>query len=102
MGCTGLTTISLPEGVTEIGECAFWGCTSLASFSIPEGVTEIGEDAFQSCKALASVVGPESVIAIGENAFGFPPLTVACSEDSYAHRYCKYRDRPTKPKLIWP
>ena len=63
------TSVSIPEGVTEIGFMAFRGCTSLVSVSIPEGVTAIDDWAFMSCTSLVSVSIPESVTDIGWSAF---------------------------------
>ena len=68
-GCTGLKTITIGEGTTEIASNAFNGCTSLTSISIPEGVTSIGDFAFYYCSSLTSVTIPNSVISIGEFAF---------------------------------
>ena len=42
-------SVVIPEGVTEIGGCAFKGCESLASVEIPSSVTEIGAKAFKGC-----------------------------------------------------
>lgn len=61
--------VSVPEGVTRIGEYAFSG-TSVVSVSIPEGVTHIEEGAFHACDRLTSVAIPKSVKYIGETAFG--------------------------------
>lgn len=44
-----ITHITIPEGVTTIGYCAFSGFYSLQSIDIPNSVTTIGEDAFENC-----------------------------------------------------
>ncbi len=54
-GCSGLTSITIPNSVTSIGSYAFWGCTSLTSITIGSGVTSIGESAFDWCEGLKSV-----------------------------------------------
>ena len=69
-GCTGLTSIDIPDGVTIIEEGAFRGCTGLTSVTIPDGVTSIEEDAFLGCTGLTSVTIPNSVTSIGDSAFG--------------------------------
>ena len=61
--------IVLKEGVTRIGDYAFYNCTELTSVEIPEGVTYIGESAFACCQSLESVTIPGSVTEIGEGAF---------------------------------
>ena len=67
--CDSLTSVVIGEGVTKIGNNAFLECTSLKSVVIGEGVTEIGEHAFRNCESLTSVVIPEGVKEIGEEAF---------------------------------
>ena len=49
------TSVTIPEGVTEIGKQAFWFCESLLSVVIPSSVTEIGKQAFEGCESLSSV-----------------------------------------------
>ena len=67
--CDSLTSVSIPEGVTSIGDDAFRYCSSLASISIPSSVTSIGYDAFRDCSSLTSVSIPEDVTSIGWSAF---------------------------------
>jgi hypothetical protein len=50
-----LTSVSIPDSVTKIGDRAFAGCTSLTSISIPDSVTSIGDSAFDGCTSLTSV-----------------------------------------------
>ena len=64
-----IDTLVLKEGVTRIGDYAFYNCTELTSVEIPEGVTYIGESAFACCQSLESVTIPRSVTEIGEGAF---------------------------------
>ena len=66
--CTGLTSVIIPNSVTNISKWAFWGCTNLTSITIPNSVTSIGEWAF-FCSALISVIIPNSVTSIGKEAF---------------------------------
>ena len=71
-GCTGLTSITIPNSVTSIGELAFRDCTGLTSITIPNSVTHIGGWAFYGCTNLTSVTIPNSVKSIGfigEEAF---------------------------------
>jgi hypothetical protein len=70
---TGYTTVSgsltIPSGVTTIGNSAFYNCTSLTSVNIPSSVTSIGNSAFCLCSSLTSITIPSSVTTIGTNAF---------------------------------
>lgn len=68
-GCTGLTSITIPDSVTSIGGGAFYGCTGLSSITIPESVTSIGYRAYYNCSSLTSITIPDSVTSIGQGAF---------------------------------
>lgn len=48
-GCSGLTSVTIPNSLTSIGELAFRGCTGLTSITIPNSVTSIGQGAFLNC-----------------------------------------------------
>ena len=69
MGCTGITSVVIPNSVTYIAEEAFDYCTSLISVTIPNSVTYIGKRAFGECHGLTSVTIPNSVTSIGDSAF---------------------------------
>ena len=68
-GCTSLTSVLLPEGLTSIGGYAFAGCTSLASINLPVRLTAIGGYAFAGCTSLSSVILPEGLTVIEFGAF---------------------------------
>lgn len=67
-GCSSLTSVTIPESVTIIGDYAFNTC-GLTSVTIPDSVTSIGECAFYNCSAMTSVTIPNTVTSIGEGAF---------------------------------
>jgi hypothetical protein len=67
--CTSLTSVTIPSSVTSIGDEAFRNCTSLTSVTISSGVTAIGALAFFGCSSLTSITIPSSVTSIGEQAF---------------------------------
>ena len=64
-----ITDITIPHGITSIGNAAFANCTSLKSITIPNSVTYIGEGAFSYCNSLTSVTIPNSVASIGTWVF---------------------------------
>lgn len=66
-----LTTIQLPSTVSELGDFSFAFCSALSTLTIPEGVTALGVGAFESCGALSSMYLPTSVETIGDSAFAF-------------------------------
>ena len=81
--CTSLTSVTIGNSVTSIGQTAFRGCTSLTSVTIGNSVTSIGKDAFYGCTSLTSVVIPDSVTSIGQSAFyGCTRLTSVVIPDS--------------------
>lgn len=65
----GLREMTLPAGLTWIGESLFWGNRNLTQVTIPDGVTGIGRYAFSNCDELAGLRLPGSVETIEEYAF---------------------------------
>ncbi len=61
--------VVISDGVTSIGECAFYSFGKVTKITIPGSVTEIGKRAFSSCKVLASVILPEGITTIREGTF---------------------------------
>ena len=68
-GCSELTSLTLPAGITKIGSEAFNGCTGLTSLTLPAGITKIGDDVFRGCSGLTSLTLPASITKIGDQAF---------------------------------
>ena len=85
-GCSGLTSITIPNSVISIGDGAFWDCSGLTSITIPNSVTRIGNRAFEYCTGLTSITIPNSVTSIGDDAFagctGLTSITIPNSVTS--------------------
>ena len=85
-GCSGLNSVTIPNSVTSIGGHAFCSCSGLTSVTIPNSVTSIGDWAFQDCSGLTSVTIPNSVTSIGYSAFrncsGLTSVTIGNSVKS--------------------
>ena len=68
-GCNRLTSLTLPDGITEIGDHAFEGCSGLTSLTLPAGITSIGSEAFNGCSGLTSLNLSAGITSIGSEAF---------------------------------
>lgn len=67
--CRALSSVTLPNTLQSIGPQTFQGCESLSGLVIPEGVESFGTRAFYGCSSLSLIVLPENTTAIGANAF---------------------------------
>ncbi len=67
--CTKLYSVNISSTVRSIGNKAFWQCSSLISVNLPEGVTSLGDYAFNNCHALESIAFPSSLTSIGRYVF---------------------------------
>ena len=68
-GCTGLTSIEIPNSVKTIGSYAFQNCTGLTSIEIPNSVTSLGTYSFQNCTGLNSVLLSNTLSSLGDYTF---------------------------------
>lgn len=61
--------IVVQQGVTTIGDYAFYGCENVTSVTLPDTVTQIGKLAFYGCKDLRTLTVPDSVLTVEDYAF---------------------------------
>ena len=87
---TALTSIKIPDSVTNIGYNAFSSCNELISVKIPDGVTNIRGETFENCKKLRRVIIPASVTKIYNNAFDYSDnVTIYGTENSSAQSFAE-------------
>lgn len=123
--CSGLTSVTLPNSITSIGDHAFTGCTGLkkpiynsylfaymcpnnkGEYVIPQGISLISNTAFSGCFGLTSVIIPNSVTNIGNKAFmdcyGLTSVTIpnsVTSIGSYAFYGCSGLTSVTIPNSV--
>ena len=71
MGCSSLTSVTIGNSVTSIGNGAFSDCSSLTSVTIPNSVTSIGKWTFSDCTSLDTIICLGNIPAdVEENTFG--------------------------------
>ena len=106
---SGIKTVTIEDGITSIGDCAFYGCSGLTELTLPNSVTSIGDRAFAYCSGLTELTLPNSVTSIGDRAFaycsGLTELTLPNSVRSigdYAFSGCIYNHRTTKTNQKYP
>lgn len=96
-----LQSVIIEADITEIPNCCFYLQTNLTSLSLPEGITAIGDDAFCGCK-ISSLTLPSSLKTIGARAFsnnGITQLTIPNKVESignaaFAHNSIDNIDLP--------
>ena len=105
--CESLTDITIPDSVTSIGECAFDFCENLSCITIPDSVTSIGGYAFRTCKNLKSITVPDSITTINDYVFGcceyLTDITIPNSITSIgksAFGYCESLNHITIPDSV--
>lgn len=68
-GCTSLTTVNIPEGITTIPNRCFQNCSSLSPISLPSKLTTLGEYAFSGCTSITQIKLPTTVTLIDDGCF---------------------------------
>ncbi len=89
-----IKTVIVQNGVTSIGDGAFFNSSNLTSVTLPDSIIDVGKLAFDSCISLPSIIIPNSVVSIGASAFGSCtslisitiPDSVTCIEDYAFYR----------------
>ena len=59
----------IQNGITNVGNYAFYDCHAMTEVVIPDSVTEIDSSAFVFCSSLASVRLPKTLTCLGDYAF---------------------------------
>lgn len=67
--CEGIDSLYLPESLTSIGTYAFSGCTALKSIQLPNALIKLGSYSFQNCSKLVTVHLPDGITALEEGVF---------------------------------
>ena len=102
-----ITSVTISEGVTYIGDFAFYNCRYLVTASIPSSVTNIGDYAFYQCYELTTANLSDNVTVIGERAFywdqklsfpNFPHYVTTIG--NYAFYYCQGMTTLTIPDTV--
>ena len=99
-----VTHVTLTNGVTSIGEKAFWGCKNLSSLDIPKSLISIEDDSFSHCENLSEIYLPDGIEMLGDHVFSSCPnlKLIEVSKDN-SFLYIEEGVLFSKPeqRLIW-
>ena len=105
--CSGLTELTLPNSLESIEYSAFSGCSGLTELTLPNSITSIGNSAFEGCTGMTKLTLPNSLVSIGSGAFygctGLTELTLPSSVTSIgdgAFQYCSGLTELTLPNSV--
>ena len=88
-----LEDVVIPSSVTSIGNYAFDYCRSLPSIQLPDTITSIGDCAFRYCYALRSANLPRNLVSIGSFAFMFcPDVVISIPSDRQLKQHIRFYD----------
>lgn len=98
--CEGLKEITLPKGMTVIGESMFEGCTTLEKVYIPNTVVSIQQSAFRKCGSLKTVEfeqgGTDALIVEDGASAGGPPVNYGAFSGTYSLKEITFPERTTR------
>ena len=104
-GCENADLARLPASVTRIGDRAFKNCCRLSQLGRPAGLVEIGEAAFESCTALKALALPDGLRTIGHYAFtraGLTSVTIPASVTDFGMVVFAYCTSLVRAKIACP
>ncbi len=79
-----ISSVKIGDGVTSIGDYAFYGCLNISAVNLPDSITRIGTNAFFGCTGLTAITLSKNLTNIDKAAFsGCSSLTVARCEMTY-------------------
>lgn len=64
-----ISEVTIPEGIEEIGDLAFYNCNNLKRVKLPKSLRRIGRSAFEGCSSLKKIILPSNVEIIDNGAF---------------------------------
>lgn len=67
--CVNLTAVTIPNSVTDIGKLAFCQCYNISILNLNSGLVSIGRSAFEQCKKLQDLRLPDTLTTLGYHAF---------------------------------
>lgn len=80
-GNTTIQKITVPNGITKLGDAVFFDFSALETVVLNDDITEIPHSAFENCSALKHIVIGKSVAAIGDYAFNGCPAILSFEVD---------------------
>ena len=105
-GCEKVSSVTLPSSVTSIGDRAFKQCSSMTSLSFPQGLTSIGEAAFEECGKLQGLSLPSGLTSIDDYAFyrctSLSSVTVPASVEHFGMVTFAYCTGLTRAQILCP